>query len=86
MNAIQFNLARILGPTIGGLAYYGSGTHLVLRAEWAFLYRGDHLSVHDQREIRSRQIERERIWASMKEGFQFIRQQGRESRWWCWRS
>ena len=26
MNAIQFNLARIVGPTIGGLAYYGSGT------------------------------------------------------------
>src|SRR5258708_2296329 len=34
MNSIQFNLGRILGPTIGGLAYTGFG------ATWCFALNG----------------------------------------------
>ena len=34
MNSIQFNLARIIGPTIGGLAY------TTLGATWCFTLNG----------------------------------------------
>ncbi len=72
MNAIQFNLARIVGPTIGGLAYTGLG------ATWCFALNGVSyiaviisLYMINVKFVPSKSSDP--IWTSMKEGFQFIR-------------
>jgi predicted MFS family arabinose efflux permease len=73
MNSIQFNLARIIGPTIGGLAY------TVFGATWCFTLNGvSYIAVIVSLfmiqvkfiPLRSR----EPILKSMKEGLRFIRQ------------
>lgn len=74
LNSIQFNLARVLGPTFGGLA-------LVLGASWCFSLNGiSFIAV-----IISLMIIRpyfvpkkggESLLHSMREGFRFIRKQG----------
>jgi predicted MFS family arabinose efflux permease len=73
MNSIQFNLARIIGPTIGGLAY------TVFGATWCFTLNGvSYIAVIVSLfmiqvkfvPLRSR----EPILKSMKEGLGFIRQ------------
>lgn len=73
MNAIQFNLARIVGPTIGGLAY------TLLGPTWCFALNGvSYVAVIIS--LYMIHVEfvpaktTDRIWTSMKEGFQFIRQ------------
>ncbi len=73
MNSIQFNLARVLGPTIGGLAY------TTLGAKWCFTLNGlSYLAV-----IASLLMihvtfvppkTTERVMTSMKQGITFIRQ------------
>jgi predicted MFS family arabinose efflux permease len=73
MNAIQFNLARIIGPTIGGLAY------TTLGATWCFGLNGvSYLAVIAS--LFSIQVKfvpaktTESVLSSMKEGIRFIRQ------------
>ncbi len=73
MNSIQFNLARIVGPTIGGLAYTALG------ATWCFALNGVSFIavivslylIHVKYVPAKSSV---KIWTSMKEGFQFIRQ------------
>lgn len=72
MNSIQFNLARILGPTIGGLAYTAFG------ATWCFTLNGlsflaviASLFMIQVKFIPQRS--HEPILKSMKEGIRFIR-------------
>jgi predicted MFS family arabinose efflux permease len=73
MNSIQFNLARILGPTIGGIAY------TTLGATWCFTLNGisyvaviaSLLMIHVTFVPAKTQ---QRVLTSMKEGIQFIRQ------------
>ncbi len=73
LNGIQFNLARIVGPTIGGLAYTALG------ATWCFGLNGISFiavivslyMIHVKFVPAKSSV---RIWTSMKEGFQFIRQ------------
>lgn len=72
MNSIQFNLARILGPTIGGLAYTALG------ATWCFALNGASFLavIFSLFMIQVRFIppkSREPILTSMKEGIRFIR-------------
>ena len=71
MNSIQFNLARIVGPTIGGLAYTALG------ATWCFFLNGISfiaviisLYMINVKFVPPKSTAR--IWTSMKEGFQFI--------------
>lgn len=72
MNSIQFNLARILGPTLGGLAY------TTLGATWCFALNGvsyvaviiSLLMIHVKFVPPK---SREPILKSMKEGINFIR-------------
>ncbi len=73
MNSIQFNLARIVGPTIGGMAYTALG------ATWCFFLNGISfiaviisLYMIQVKFVPSKTSAK--IWTSMKEGFQFIRQ------------
>ena len=73
MNAIQFNIARIVGPTIGGLAYSALG------ATWCFGLNGVSyvaviisLLMINVKFVPSKSSVK--VWSSMKEGFQFIRQ------------
>jgi MFS family permease len=73
MNSIQFNLARILGPTLGGLAY------ATLGATWCFALNGVSflavifsLLMIDVKFVPARS--RETILKSMGEGIAFIRQ------------
>jgi predicted MFS family arabinose efflux permease len=73
MNSIQFNLARIIGPTIGGLAYTALG------ATWCFALNGvSYIAVIAT--LLLIQVKfvppktRERVLTSMGEGIQFIRQ------------
>src|ERR1700733_1646589 len=73
MNSIQFNLARILGPTIGGLAY------TMLGATWCFTLNGiSYLAVIISlfmihvKFVPSKS--RESVLTSMGEGIKFIRQ------------
>jgi predicted MFS family arabinose efflux permease len=73
MNAIQFNLARIVGPTIGGLAYTALGP------TWCFGLNGlSYIAVIISLYMINVKFvpakSSDRIWTSMKEGFQFIRQ------------
>jgi predicted MFS family arabinose efflux permease len=78
MNSIQFNLARILGPSIGGLAYTKLG------ATWCFGLNGvSFLAViFSLLMIQVKFIppkSTEPIWSAMKEGIRFIRaRQGME--------
>lgn len=72
MNAIQFNLARILGPTIGGLAYTTFG------ATWCFTLNGlSFLAVIASLFLIKVKYVPQRshspIWSSMKDGIHFIR-------------
>jgi predicted MFS family arabinose efflux permease len=72
MNSIQFNLARIIGPTLGGLAYTALG------ATWCFLLNGlsflavivSLLMIHVQFIAPKVQTS---VMKSMKEGLAFIR-------------
>lgn len=71
MNSIQFNLARILGPTIGGLAYTALG------ATWCFALNGvSYLAVIISLfMIQTKFVppkSREAIMESMKKGIRFI--------------
>jgi predicted MFS family arabinose efflux permease len=73
MNSIQFNLARILGPTIGGLAY------TTLGATWCFTLNGvSYLAVIASLfMIQTKFVPvktTESVLKSMKEGLRFIRQ------------
>lgn len=73
MNSVQFNLARILGPTIGGLAY------TTLGATWCFTLNGiSYMAViASLLLIRVKFIppkSHERVLSSMRAGIQFIRQ------------
>ena len=74
LNSIQFNVARVLGPTLGGVA-------LVLGASWCFSLNG----ISFVAVIISLMIIRphfvptksgESVLHSMQEGFRFIRKQG----------
>jgi predicted MFS family arabinose efflux permease len=72
MNSIQFNLARIVGPTIGGLAY------TTLGATWCFTLNGISyiaviisLFVIHVKFVPAKS--REPVLKSMKEGLRFIR-------------
>lgn len=72
MNSIQFNLARVLGPAVGGLAYATVG------ATWCFTLNGiSYLAViASLAMIHVRfvpQKSKEPILKSMKEGLRFIR-------------
>ncbi len=42
LNSIQFNLARVIGPLLGGIALSNFGPACVLLAERDLLHRGDH--------------------------------------------
>ena len=73
MNAIQFNLARIIGPTIGGLAY------TTLGATWCFGLNGvSYLAVIASLFLIQVKFvpakTTESVLSSMKEGIRFIRQ------------
>jgi predicted MFS family arabinose efflux permease len=73
LNSIQFNVARVLGPTLGGVA-------LLLGASWCFSLNGisfiaviiSLLIIHPHFVPTK---SRESVLTSMKEGIQFIRQQ-----------
>jgi predicted MFS family arabinose efflux permease len=75
LNSIQFNLARVLGPSVGGVAL------TLLGASWCFGLNGvsfiaviiSLLIIHPHF-VPSKS--RESVLTSMKEGFRFIRQQG----------
>ena len=74
LNSIQFNLARVLGPTFGGVA-------LALGASWCFGLNGvSFLAViFSLLIIRPHFVpskSRESVFTSMQEGFRFIRSQG----------
>jgi predicted MFS family arabinose efflux permease len=72
MNSIQFNLARIVGPTLGGLAYTAFG------ATWCFALNGvsyiaviiSLLSINVRFKAPKTQMS---VMQSMKEGISFIR-------------
>jgi predicted MFS family arabinose efflux permease len=73
MNAIQFNLARIIGPTLGGLAY------TMLGATWCFALNGvSYLAVIASLFLIHVKFvpakTTESVLSSMKEGIRFIRQ------------
>jgi predicted MFS family arabinose efflux permease len=72
MNAIQFNLARIIGPTLGGLAY------TVFGATWCFTLNGiSYVAVIISLIVIKAQFVAPRtqtsVLKSMKEGIRFIR-------------
>ena len=74
LNSIQFNVARILGPTFGGVA-------LALGASWCFSLNGISFVavIISLLIIRPRFVPSktgESVMSSMKEGIQFIRNQG----------
>jgi predicted MFS family arabinose efflux permease len=73
MNSIQFNLARVIGPTIGGLAYAALG------ATWCFTLNGlSYIAVIIS--LFTIQVKfipaktQQRVLSSMNEGIRFIRQ------------
>jgi predicted MFS family arabinose efflux permease len=71
MNSIQFNLARIIGPTIGGLAYTALG------ATWCFTLNGISfvaviISLMMIRVAFTASKTHNTVFKSMKEGFRFI--------------
>jgi len=72
MNSIQFNLARIIGPTLGGLAY------TTLGATWCFLLNGVSfiaviISLYMIHVTFVPAKSREPVMESMKAGIRFIR-------------
>ena len=75
LNSIQFNVARVLGPTVGGVAL------TLLGASWCFGLNGvsfvaviiSLLIIHPHFVPTK---SRESVLTSMKEGFHFIRNQG----------
>jgi len=74
MNSIQFNLARIIGPVLGGLALAKLG------ATWCFAFNGISyvaviitLILIHTRHVPAQT--KETIWTSMKQGIAFIRKQ-----------
>lgn len=74
LNSIQFNLARVLGPTLGGVA-------LALGASWCFSLNGISfvaviISLLIIRPHFVPSKSRESVLTSMKEGIHFIRNQG----------
>jgi predicted MFS family arabinose efflux permease len=74
LNSIQFNVARVLGPTFGGVA-------LLLGASWCFSLNGISfvaviISLLIIRPHFVPMKSRESVLYSMKEGFRFIRKQG----------
>jgi len=74
LNSIQFNLARVLGPTLGGVA-------LILGASWCFSLNGISFVavIISLMIIRPRFVPTksgESVLHSMQEGFRFIRKQG----------
>jgi predicted MFS family arabinose efflux permease len=73
MNSIQFNLARVLGPALGGLTYAAFG------ATWCFALNGiSYLAVIATLlmiEVKFvPQRSSDSIWKSMREGLEFIRE------------
>src|SRR5579871_222872 len=75
LNSIQFNLARVLGPAIGGIVFDRMG------ATWcfglnsiSFLAPVISLTILTTRYLPEKTGET--VWASMKQGFRFIRHQG----------
>jgi predicted MFS family arabinose efflux permease len=75
LNSIQFNLARVIGPVLGGLALTGLG------AAWCFGLNGASfiaviISLYLLHVGFVPEWSKESILASMKAGFGFIRQQG----------
>lgn len=73
MNSIQFNLARVLGPALGGLAYATVG------ATWCFALNGvSYLAVIASLMMIDvsfiPQKSKDSIFGSMREGLRFIRQ------------
>jgi predicted MFS family arabinose efflux permease len=73
MNSIQFNLARVIGPTIGGLAYSTLG------ATWCFTLNGlSYLAVIASLFVIQVKFvppkTQQRVLSSMGEGIRFIRQ------------
>jgi predicted MFS family arabinose efflux permease len=73
MNSIQFNLARVLGPTIGGIAYSALG------ATWCFTLNGlSYIAVIISLFIIQVKFvpakTQQAVLSSMKEGIRFIRQ------------
>jgi predicted MFS family arabinose efflux permease len=73
MNAIQFNLARVIGPTLGGLAY------TTLGATWCFTLNGfSYLAVIASLFLIQVKFvpakTTESVLSSMKEGLRFIQQ------------
>jgi predicted MFS family arabinose efflux permease len=74
LNSIQFNLARVIGPTLGGLALVGLG------AAWCFVFNGISfvaviITLYMIHSFFVPAKSREPIMTSMKQGIQFIRQQ-----------
>jgi predicted MFS family arabinose efflux permease len=75
LNSIQFNLARVIGPVLGGLAfkYFGPSWCFGLNALSFVAVIASLLSLHiDFKPARTG----ESIMTSMKQGFSFIRTQG----------
>ena len=73
MNSIQFNLARIIGPTIGGIAYSALG------ATWCFTLNGISyiaviISLFEINVSFVPAKTQQRVLSSMGEGIRFIRQ------------
>jgi predicted MFS family arabinose efflux permease len=73
MNSIQFNLARVLGPALGGLAYAAVG------ATWCFTLNGvSYLAVIASLMVIQVKVfpqkSTESVLKSMREGIRFIRQ------------
>jgi predicted MFS family arabinose efflux permease len=73
MNSIQFNLARIIGPTIGGIAYSALG------ATWCFTLNGiSYIAVIISLFVINVSFvpakTQQRVLSSMGEGIRFIRQ------------
>jgi predicted MFS family arabinose efflux permease len=75
LNSIQFNLARVLGPAIGGIALDRLG------AVWCFGLNGlsflapvVSLTILTTRYLPEKT--KESVWSSLRQGFRFIRHQG----------
>jgi predicted MFS family arabinose efflux permease len=74
LNSIQFNLARVIGPTIGGIAL------VTLGAAWCFAFNGISfiaviITLYMIHSFFVPPKSREPIMTSMKQGIRFIRQQ-----------
>jgi len=74
LNSIQFNLARVIGPTIGGIAL------VTLGAAWCFVFNGISfvaviVTLYMIHTFFVPAPSREPIMVSMKQGIHFIRQQ-----------